>query len=245
MSVSGLGGERLRNVSFGVRSGEVLGITGVPGSGYEDLPYLLSGAKRATAGMLRTATGSLELSRSSVARCIRLGVVLVPERRDRDGLAFELTVRDNINLPALRRRGRPWFVARRWQDDEAQRAAEALDIRPRAPSTLVKQLSGGNQQKVLLAKWLHLGPSVMLLHEPTQAVDVGARQDILRALQSAAGSGVAVVVISSEAEDLTAVCDRVLIHTDGGGLVTADTGSATPLLEQVYLSSQSAARSVA
>ena len=245
MSVSGMAGERLQHVSFDVGRGEVLGIIGLPGSGYEELPYLLSGAKQASAGVLRTETGALELSRSSVARCIRLGVVLVPERRDRDGLALELTVRDNIGLPALRQRGRAWFVAHRWQDAEAQRAAETLDIRPRTPSILVKQLSGGNQQKVLLAKWLHLGPSVMVLHEPTQAVDVGARQDILRALQSAAGSGVAVVVISSEAEDLTAVCDRVLIYTDDGGLLPADSGAATPLLDQVYLSSQSAARSVA
>jgi len=245
MTVSGLAGDGLENVSFGVGRGEVLGIIGVPGGGYEHLPYLLSGARRARAGVLRTPTGALELSRSSVVGCIRLGVVLVPERRDRDGLAFELTVRDNISLPALRRRGRPWFVGHRWQDNEAELAAERLDIRPRTPSLLVKQLSGGNQQKVLLAKWLHLGPTVMILHEPTQAVDVGARQDILRALQSAADSGVAVVIVSSEAEDLSAVCDRILMHTHGGELRQADTATATPLLEQVYAYTESASRSAA
>jgi ribose transport system ATP-binding protein len=245
MTVSGLAGDGLRSVSFAAERGEVLGIIGVPGSGYEQLPYLLSGAKRASAGILRTPTGALDLSRSSIAACIRLGVVLVPERRDRDGLAFELSVRDNISLPALRHRGRPWFVSRRWQDAEAERAAERLDIRPRTPSLLVKQLSGGNQQKVLLAKWLHLGPSVMILHEPTQAVDVGARQDILRALQSAAESGVAVVIVSSEAEDLSAACDRVLIHTHGGELKHAETDTDIPLLEQVYAYTESAVRSAA
>jgi ribose transport system ATP-binding protein len=245
MTVSGLAGDGLKNVSFGARRSEILGIIGVPGSGYEQLPYLISGAKRASAGILRTPTGALDLSHSSVAGCIRLGVVLVPERRDRDGLAFELTVRDNISLPALRRRGRPWFVSRRWQDAEAELAAERLDIRPRTPSLLVKQLSGGNQQKVLLAKWLHLGPNVMILHEPTQAVDVGARQDILRALQSAAASGVAVVIVSSEAEDLSAVCDRILIHTHGGELTPADIAGDIPLLEQVYAYTESAVRSAA
>jgi ribose transport system ATP-binding protein len=245
MTVDDLSGEGVEKISFGVGVGEVLGIIGVPGSGYERLPYLLSGAKRASSGVLRTPTGGLELRKSSVAACIRLGVVLVPERRDRDGLASELSVRDNIALPALKSQGRPWFVSRRWQEAAAERAAETLDIRPRLPSILVKQLSGGNQQKVLLAKWLHLGPTVMVLHEPTQAVDVGARQDILRALQSAASSGVAVVVISSEAEDLAAVCDRVLIHTSRGGLVEADTGAAIPLLDQVYHASESAVRSAA
>ena len=115
MTVSGLGGPGLEKITFTVKRGEVLGITGMPGSGYEQLPYLLSGAKPASSGVLRTSTGAMELHKSSVARCIRLGVVLVPERRDRDGLALELTVRDNIMLPALRRQGRPWFVARRWQ----------------------------------------------------------------------------------------------------------------------------------
>ena len=245
MTVDGLAGEGVDGISFAARAGEVLGITGLPGSGYEHLPYLLSGAKRASAGVLRTSTGAMELRRSSVTACIRLGVVLVPERRDRDGLALELSVRDNITLPALKSQGRAWFVSRRWQEAATEQAADTLDIRPRVPSLLVKQLSGGNQQKVLLAKWLHLGPTVMILHEPTQAVDVGARQDILRALQAAASSGVAVVVVSSEAEDLAAACDRVLIHTGGGELVEADTGGAVPLLEQVYDASQSSVRSAA
>jgi ribose transport system ATP-binding protein len=245
MTVSGLSGPGLDKITFTVNRGEVLGITGMPGSGYEQLPYLLSGATPASSGVLRTSTGAMELHKSSVARCIRLGVVLVPERRDRDGLALELTVRDNIMLPALRRQGRPWFVARHWQAQATAQAAETLDIRPRNPSLLVKQLSGGNQQKVLLAKWLHVGPTVMILHEPTQAVDVGARHDILRALQAAAGTGVAVIVVSSETEDLAAVCDRILIYTGSGDLVEADKSAATPLLEQVFRSSQSVTRRAA
>src|SRR6201996_8821773 len=187
VSVSGLTGPRLTEVSFTVAPGEILGVTGLPGSGYEQIPYLVTGAQPATGGQLVTRDGKVALTRGGVAACLRAGVVLVPERRDRDGLAFELNVRDNVSLPKLTRRGRPWFVARRWQQDDAATAARTLGIRPSTPSILVKQLSGGNQQKVLLAKWLNAGPALLVLHEPTQAVDIGARTDILHALQRAAG----------------------------------------------------------
>jgi len=138
---------------------------------------------------LRTRNGSVELRKAGVSACIKAGLVLVPERRDRDGLAFEMSMRDNISLPALNQKGKPWFVARKWQRDNAEAAVQTLGIRPNLPTILVKQLSGGNQQKVLLAKWLSIGPSVLVLHEPTQAVDVGARQDILAALRRAAEGG--------------------------------------------------------
>src|SRR6201996_586447 len=187
VSVTGLTSSRLTEISFAVAPGEILGVTGLPGSGYEQIPYLVTGAQPATGGRLVTRDGKVALTRGSVAACLRAGVVLVPERRDRDGLAYELNVRDNISLPKLTRRGRPWFVARRWQQDDAATAARTLGIRPSTPSILVKQLSGGNQQKVLLAKWLNAGPALLVLHEPTQAVDIGARTDILHALQRAAG----------------------------------------------------------
>ena len=142
-------------------------------------------------------------------------------------------MQDNITLPALKHKGKPWFVARGWQQSEAARATETLGIRPRDPLLLVKQLSGGNQQKVLLAKWMALAPAVMVLHEPTQAVDVGARQDILRAVQRAADSGVSVLLVSSEPEDLAAACDRVLVYGEGG---LHEAAALTPdaIVEQIY-----------
>jgi ribose transport system ATP-binding protein len=161
--------------------------------------------------------------------------MLVPERRDRDGLAYDLNVRDNISLPALRRRGRAWFVSRRWQHEECEQAVRRLDIRPAAPAQLlVKQLSGGNQQKVLLAKWFTMKPAVLVLHEPTQAVDVGARRDILDALRDVATSGVTVIIASSQPDDLVAVCDRVLIHRPGGGVFEAESSSADVLIDHIY-----------
>jgi ribose transport system ATP-binding protein len=243
VTVTGLTGPKLAEVSFTVAPGEILGITGLPGSGYEQLPYLVTGAQPATGGQLVTRTGKVALARGSVAACLRAGVVLVPERRDRDGLAFELNVRDNISLPKLTRNGRPWFVARRWQQDDADAAVKTLDIRPSTPSILVKQLSGGNQQKVLLAKWLTVGPNLLVLHEPTQAVDIGARTDILHALQRAANTGVAVLLVSSEPEDLVATCDRILVYGHQVGLRPAQAATPEQLIEEIYATNEATAGS--
>jgi ribose transport system ATP-binding protein len=243
VTVTGLTGPGLAEVGFSVAPGEILGVTGLPGSGYEQIPYLVTGARPATGGQLATRDGRVALARGSVAACLRAGVVLVPERRDRDGLAFELTVRDNISLPKLTRRGRPWFVARRWQQDDADAAVKTLDIRPGNPSILVKQLSGGNQQKVLLAKWLTAGPSLLVLHEPTQAVDIGARTEILHALQRAADTGVAVLLVSSEPEDLVATCDRILVYGREVGLRPARADSPEQLIEEIYATNEATAGS--
>ncbi len=243
VTVTDLAGTQLTGVSFEVRRNEILGITGLPGSGYEEIPYLVAGARRAARGQLQTRAGTEWLAKSSVAACLRAGVVLVPERRDRDGLAFELSMRDNISLPELRKRGRPWFVAHRWQRDDAAAAAQSLGIQPGLPSLLVKQLSGGNQQKVLLAKWLNAGPALLVLHEPTQAVDVAARADILRALQRAADSGASVLLVSGEPEDLVAACDRVLVYSPEAGLREASATTPEQLIEEIYATSASTAGS--
>src|SRR5690606_3690610 len=127
------------------------------------------------AGALTTAAGSMDLTKSNVTTCMALGAALVPEKRILEGLAVELSIRDNIAVPSLRRRGRPWHVGRRWQEEQAKSSISRLGIRTRSPHMLIKELSGGNQQKVLFAKWLSVEPDLLVLHEPTQAVDVGAR----------------------------------------------------------------------
>ncbi len=243
VTVTDLAGGRVAGVSFKVSSGEIVGITGMPGSGYEEIPYLVTGAQRAAGGQLRTRSGKVRLAVSSVAACLRAGVVLVPERRDRDGLAVELPVRDNISLPALRDRGHPWYVARRWQHEVAAAFTRTLGIRPARPSLLVKQLSGGNQQKVLLAKWLNIGPVLLVLHEPTQGVDVGARTDLLRALQRAADSGMSALLVSSEPEDLVATCDRILIYSPEAGLSRAGATTPEQLIEEIYATNEATAGS--
>jgi ribose transport system ATP-binding protein len=141
--------------------------------------------------------------------------VLVPESREREGLALDLSVADNVLLP--RRRGRAAVLP---LERGAERAlvghwVAELDVRPPDPGQLVGTLSGGNQQKVLLAKWLATGPTLLVLHEPTQAVDVGARQTITTAVREAAASGCAVLVAGSDETELTMLCDRVLVFRDG------------------------------
>jgi ribose transport system ATP-binding protein len=221
-------------LDIAVRKGEIVGVTGLPGTGFETIPYVVSGARPAPSGTLSTAAGTVDLAKGDVAGCMRAGVALVPERRDRDGLAFEMSIRDNIALPNIRKRGSRWFVGRGWQRAEAETAVKRLSIKTRSVDTLIKELSGGNQQKVLFAKWLSVSPAVLVLHEPTQAVDVGARQDILGSIHAVADSGVGVLLASGEPGDLVEVCDRILVIGRDGHVVELRTDSADEVLEAIY-----------
>jgi ribose transport system ATP-binding protein len=242
VTVSGVIAKRVAGVDLVIGDREVLGITGLPGSGYEELPYLLTGARPAASGQIITKRGRVTLQHAGVIGCLRAGVMLVPERRDRDGLAYDLNLWENISLPRLRALGRSWFVGRGWQRDAAERAIATLAIRPQTTTTVVRELSGGNQQKVLLAKWLTTGPCLLVLHEPTQGVDVGARRDILRVLRRAADDGMAVLIVSSEPDDLLEACDRVLIYRTDRGLVEADCSSPDALIAQIYAAEESSGR---
>ena len=233
--VEGLVGRHAHDVSFTIDPGEILGITGAPGSGFEEIPALVAGGVRPKAGTLHVEDKPVDLSRFNVPQAMRSGIMLVPERRDRDGLALEMTVQDNITLPRLKRLRRPLFLSTGWRTAEGRRAIAEHDIRPTNPHALVRQLSGGNQQKVLLAKWMSMQPRLLVLHEPTQAVDVGARRDILEKIVGIAAEGTSVLVVSSEADDLIAVCDRVLIYQPEGGLAVGDTSDVNTLLEQVFM----------
>ncbi|MDN4161760.1 sugar ABC transporter ATP-binding protein [Nocardioides abyssi] len=223
-----------RPVSITVRRGEVVGLTGLPGTGFEKVPYLLAGATRARTGTVTTPTGRVDLTRASVSETLRAGIALVPERRVRDGLAVDLSVRDNLALPSLRRRGSPWLVRRGWQAELTDDAVRRLGIKARSGDDLVKELSGGNQQKVLFAKWLSTDPDLLVLHEPTQAVDVGARADLLRAIGDAAAAGRGVLLVSTEPTDLVEICDRVLVLHPGLEPRELHTDDPDVLLEAVY-----------
>lgn len=162
LSVRGLVAEPGRApLDLEVRRGEIVGLTGLPGTGYAAVPYAVAGARPAAAGAITTEQSSFEVSAGDPSASIRAGIGLVPERRDRDGLAFDLSIRDNIALPSIRSRGSRWFVGRAWQDAVAESAVKDLSIKTRSVGTLVKELSGGNQQKVLFAKWLSVGPKVI------------------------------------------------------------------------------------
>ena len=126
-----------------------------------------------------------------------------------------MSVLENLTLPRIRQRSGRWRITRDWQREELQWVVDSLGVVPRRGDLPAAALSGGNQQKLLIGKWLVASPAVLVLHEPTQAVDVGARRDILRTLRRAAAAGAAVVVVSIDTEDLATACDRVLVLEDG------------------------------
>lgn len=216
ISVRGLRGREVVDASFDVYPGEVLGITGLAGSGFDDVPYLVSGVTAPEAGELELDGSSRDLARATPASAIDAGIMLVSENREEAGLAMSMTVAENIAFPRNCRS--------RWQllpfDRSGERAVvaewiERVDVRPPDPSALVSTLSGGNAQKVVLAKWLSMRPRFFLLHEPTQAVDVGARHSIVQAVRETAKGGTAVLVASSDENELALLCDRVLFFRDG------------------------------
>jgi ribose transport system ATP-binding protein len=214
MIASDVAGGPIQGVDLTVAKGEIVGITGLPESGFEHLPYLLAGAA-AGSGTVRLNGDTLSLRSATLRDLVDRGVALVPERRDMFGLAMQMTVLENITLPRIRSRGNRAYVGGGWQMAEAMQVIEDLDVRPAEPLYPVNRLSGGNQQKVLAGKWLLNKPRVLLLHEPTQGVDVLARRDLLGLIEKTADGGCGVVLTSIEAADLAAVCDRVLIVADG------------------------------
>lgn len=210
----GVGGGRVRDVSFEVHGGEVVGILGTPDAGAEDLPALLGGSRRGT-GTLHVNHQSLDLARSRVKDFLRTGVAFIPQERARQGLAVTESIEDNVTLPHLKDRGHLMWTGRRWRRQETEHVLAKFGVHPPVPTAPVAALSGGNQQKVLFGKWLLGNPAVLVLDEPTQAVDVGARSALLLATRQAAQDGAAIVYVSAEVDDLVAVCDRVMVLRNG------------------------------
>lgn len=213
-------GAIVKDVSLEIRRGEILGLTGLIGSGFDELPYLIYGARRASAGSMAVGGVLRPLGRMSPPAALDAKIVLLPS--DRLGAAGigTLSIADNMLLPVLQD-FRRWFGLD-WPHIE-RRAAELgriHDVRPNTPALALGSLSGGNAQKVLLAKWLQTEPVLLMLDEPTQGVDVGARQQLFSALDFAAGQGTALLMASTDAEQLAQLCDRVLIF--GRGRIVAE-----------------------
>jgi ribose transport system ATP-binding protein len=217
VTVSGLSGDIVQDLDLSVQSGEVVGLTGLDGSGHSEVPYLLSGAHPVSDGTMTLDGRTFDLASTSggALTFLHAGVAMVPSDRDKHGLLMDESIKVNITLPRVREKSHPLRVEKGWERREVDGMVGRLGISPPEPEMLVSRLSGGNQQKVLLAKWLAGQPSLLLLDEPTQAVDVGARKDILQALEQTAARGCAVVIASTYADELAIVCDRVLVFHDG------------------------------
>ncbi len=214
LEVEGLGLARtFADVSFEVRAGEIVGLAGLVGSGRSEILESVYGARKPSAG--RVAVDGRRLRAGSVGAAVRAGVGLAPEERKSQGLLLDQSVYRNITMSSLSRFARLGFL-----DDRAERAAaleltRSLDVRPTGVERPVRTLSGGNQQKVVLARWLLRDCRVLLLDEPTRGVDVGARSEIYALIRSLAARGVAVVVVSSEMEEVLGLADRVLVVREG------------------------------
>jgi ribose transport system ATP-binding protein len=213
--VERLSSRTVHDVSFSVEPGEILGVTGLLGMGQDDLPFLLTGAVPAQDGSV--AVDGAPVHPLTPRRAIRAGLGLLPADRPRDSGILDATLRENLTIVDI---GRFTKLGRLYHATERSVARELLvnfDVRPQGSSERpLGSLSGGNQQKVLVAKWLS-DPRLkcLVLHEPTQGIDVGAKQALLKVISAASSKGLAVVFVSVEYGDLAAMCDRVLVVRDG------------------------------
>lgn len=207
-------GETVNNVSVTVGSGEIVGMTGLTGMGQEELPLLLAGKYARRSGNVTVDGQAVESGnpRSS----IESKMVLVPGNRHRDGVWLEASAAENVTLPTLGRFTRLGiFTDWRREQSRATELIHGSGVVPSQPDWPIRQFSGGNQQKVVLAKWLELEPKVLLLDEPTQGVDAGASRQLLDRIADLAASGAAVLVFSGDHEQLAAICHRVLVLHEG------------------------------
>jgi ABC-type sugar transport system ATPase subunit len=210
LSVHGLEGATLRNLSFDVRRGEIVGMAGLSDSGVTELPKILAGLLAPRGGQISVGGKPVPL-RAAPGTLIKAGMVVLPADRLRSGGVPSLSVAENVLLPDL---ARFWLKPRR-ESEFIDRIIGLFDVRPAAAETLFGKLSGGNQQKAILAKWLALKPQVLVLDDPTSGVDPAARQKIFELLREAALNGIGVLAFSTEPEQLAAVCSRVLIIREG------------------------------
>jgi ribose transport system ATP-binding protein len=212
---------RLADLSFDISAGEILGVAGLIGSGAEDLPYLLFGAREAESGTLRLGSKTFRIAALSPQRSVRERIALVPADRQLLGLSEHLALWENIVMLVEDEHYRGGVFHRNELVALAREAIARFEIRPPLAHAVTSTFSGGNQQKALLAKWLIARPRLLLLHEPTQGVDVGARRDIYRFVKSAAALGqTAVLWVTTDFGELAEVCDRVIVLSEGRPVTT-------------------------
>ena len=204
---------RLQNISFTLHHGEVLGLAGLVGAGRTELARVLFGADPASQGEILIDGRTVDVR--SPAAAIRHGIGLVPEDRKQQALILDLSVRENMTLPGLVRLSRRGFVSRVRERAQVRHFVDALRIKTTGSEQLVVDLSGGNQQKVILARWLALHPRVLILDEPTRGVDVGAKAEIHALIGELATAGTGVLVISSELPEVLNLADRILVMSHG------------------------------
>ena len=214
LEVRGLSsGDRFRDVSFRLRQGEILGVAGLVGSGRTDVAMALFGARELTAGEILLSGAALRFRTPRDA--IRHGIAYLSEDRRLLGLFLSFSISENLLSVNLRRFAKRWLVDREGLDRDTRRYMDTLDIKASSPRQRVGELSGGNQQKTMFAKWVSVQPRVLIIDEPTRGVDVGAKKAIHELLRGLARQGIAVLMISSELPEVLGMSDRIMIMDSG------------------------------
>jgi ribose transport system ATP-binding protein len=212
LKVDSLSGGSISDVSFEVGRGEMVGITGLAGMGQDEIPYLMFGHSRRSSGEVTVEGKVVE---RSVRSSLDAGIALVPANRARDSVWGAGTAAENLTISCLPSVSRYGLLRRRREIVAAGAGMKAYGVRPLLPLQLISRFSGGNQQKIVLARWLQVAPKVLLLHEPTQGVDAGAKKEVYQLIRTAAGDGTAIVIFSSDLEEIAHMCHRVLVVRHG------------------------------
>ena len=215
LELTGLRSRTLRDFSVSVAPGEILGLTGLAGSGYEEIIYSLFGAHPSATGRLTVDGKPITLRTLTPRTAMQAGIALIPADRMREGLAGAATLEENVTLNVVSSYFRRMVLRRAELRRTADDLVRDFRVRPANANLRMENFSGGNQQRVLLAKWLARRPRILLLHEPTQGVDVGARTDISAFLHELVGTGTSIICASAEYEQLATLCTRVLIISEG------------------------------
>ena len=218
-------------LSFSLRAGEITGAAGLVGAGRTEAARAIFGIDRPIAGTISIDGTTLTPGNPRLA--IRAGLALVPEDRKEQGLILDMAIRDNLSLPRLRHFAPSGFISDAAINRSAETLSTSLSIRSTGIHKLVGELSGGNQQKVALGRWLALSPGIIILDEPTRGVDVGAKREIYSLIESLAASGTAVLVISSDLEEILRLSDRILVLHEGhlAGTLTRNEASEASVMQ--------------
>jgi len=207
--------DRLNGISLSVGAGEVVGLGGLDGQGQRELLLAFFGVLRGLGGEIRVAGKPVSIASPAAARDAGIGMALIPEDRKTEGLMLPMTVRENLSFASMDRVSRGGIIDRKAEDARIDDMVKLLAIKTAGLDIPVGALSGGNQQKVVIAKWLMRGPRIILLNDPTRGIDVGTKQEIYQLLRKLSDAGAAILFYSTDYDELIGCCDRVLVLYDG------------------------------
>jgi ribose transport system ATP-binding protein len=205
--------DKIKNINFSLKKGEIIGFAGLMGSGRTEIGESIFGLKPPKEGEIILDNQKVKIK--SVKDAINAGVALIPEDRRRQGLVLMHSVKDNMVLPVLKQFKKGLVIDKEHVEETVKSRIAELSIKTDSINKTISLLSGGNQQKVVIAKWLETNPKVLIMDEPTAGVDIGAKGEIINVIRTLANKGLGVILISSELAELMAICDRIIVLKDG------------------------------